>query len=150
MALTRLTKVGGNSLESSLNFTGNIQGSEATFTGVVTASKFVGNIQGSEATIAGVVTATQFVGDGSRLSNLISGIGIQSSGSVIGTDITQLNFIGLGNTFSVSQNTATISIPGSRSITVGLREGSPISFPLTSSSFNIVSRTGFTTINITT
>ena len=50
MALSRITKVGGNSLEDPLNFTGGIVGSGATF--------------------AGVVTATSFVGDGSQLSGV--------------------------------------------------------------------------------
>lgn len=76
-------------------------------------------------------------------------IGIQSAGNTVGSGITQLNFIGVGNTFLVSNNTATISIPGTRSITIALRQGSPLSFPLTASSFNVVSRIGFTTINIT-
>ena len=38
MALTRITKVGGNSLESPLNFTGGINA-----VGVVTATAFVGS-----------------------------------------------------------------------------------------------------------
>ena len=39
-----------------------------------------------------------------------SGVGIQSAGTVIGTGITTLNFIGLGNTFAVTGNTIDISI----------------------------------------
>ncbi len=50
MALSRITKVGGNSLEDPLNLTGGVVGSGATF--------------------AGVVTATSFVGDGSQLSGV--------------------------------------------------------------------------------
>jgi hypothetical protein len=41
-----------------------------------------------------------------------SGVGIQSAGTVIGTGITTLNFIGLGNTFAVNGNTVNISITG--------------------------------------
>lgn len=41
-----------------------------------------------------------------------SGVGIQSGGVVIGTGVTTLNFVGSGNTFAVSGNTATISIAG--------------------------------------
>ena len=41
------------------------------------------------------------------------GVGIQSAGSVIsGVGITQLNFIGAGNTFRVSGGTVDISISG--------------------------------------
>jgi hypothetical protein len=48
-----------------------------------------------------------------------SGVGIQSAGTVIGTGITTLNFIGLGNTFSVSGNRVDISISGSGSAGAG-------------------------------
>lgn len=41
-----------------------------------------------------------------------SGVGIQSAGTVIGTGITTLNFIGLGNTFAVNGNVVDISITG--------------------------------------
>lgn len=40
-------------------------------------------------------------------------LGIQSAGTTVGTGITQLNFVGTGNTFSVSGNTVDISISGS-------------------------------------
>ena len=53
---------------------------------------------------SGVVTATAFHGS--------SQIGIQSAGTQIGAGITQLNFIGAGNTFAVSGTTVAISIAG--------------------------------------
>ena len=53
---------------------------------------------------AGVATATLFSG--------ASQIGIQSAGTQIGAGITQLNFIGAGNTFAVSGTTIDISIAG--------------------------------------
>ena len=53
---------------------------------------------------SGVVTATAFHG--------ASQIGIQSAGTQIGAGITQLNFIGAGNTFAVSGTTVAISIAG--------------------------------------
>ena len=55
---------------------------------------------------AGVATATLFSG--------ASQIGIQSAGTQIGAGITQLNFIGAGNTFAVSGTTVDISIAGGR------------------------------------
>ena len=90
---------------------------------------------------AGVITATTFKGDGdfveldvdghTNLDNvnvagvatfastvnatLFSGasqIGIQSAGTQIGAGITQLNFVGTGNTFAVSGTTVDISIQG--------------------------------------
>ena len=53
---------------------------------------------------AGVVTATLFSGP--------SQIGIQSGGVQIGAGITQLNFIGVGNTFAVNGTTVNVSIAG--------------------------------------
>ena len=41
-----------------------------------------------------------------------SGVGIQSSGTLVGSAITTLNFIGAGNTFSVDGSTVNISIQG--------------------------------------
>jgi len=64
----------------------------------------------------GILTATSFSGFGSGLTGVsttfVSAVGIQSGGTVIGTGITQLNFIGTGNTFSVSGTTVNISIQG--------------------------------------
>ena len=53
---------------------------------------------------SGVVTATAFHG--------ASQVGIQSGGVQIGAGITQLNFIGTGNTFKVNGTTVDISIQG--------------------------------------
>ena len=53
---------------------------------------------------SGVVTATAFHG--------ASQIGIQSGGVQIGAGITQLNFVGTGNTFAVNGTTVDISIQG--------------------------------------
>jgi hypothetical protein len=58
----------------------------------------------------GILTASKFYGDGSALSNVISGVGINSAGSVIGTGVTILNFIGAGNTFSYNPATQTVNV----------------------------------------
>jgi hypothetical protein len=64
----------------------------------------------------GIITASSFSGSGSGLSgvstNFVAAIGIQSAGTVIGAGITQLNFIGTGNTFAVNGTTVNISIAG--------------------------------------
>ena len=56
-------------------------------------------------------------GSGSGLTgvntNFVSAIGIQSAGTAIGVGITQLNFIGVGNTFAVNGTSIDISISGS-------------------------------------
>ena len=83
MALERLTKVDGKGLDSPLNFDGQIDGTQATFAGIVTAT------------------------DG------IQGIGIQSGGVSIYTGVvTALNFVGTGNTFAINGTTVDISISG--------------------------------------
>ena len=56
------------------------------------------------ATFASTVYATLFSG--------ASQIGIQSAGTQIGAGITQLNFVGTGNTFAVNGTTVDISIAG--------------------------------------
>ena len=77
----------------------------------ITKVQLVGNVS-TGASFAGIVSATSFYGDGSNLSNIISGVGIQSGGTTIGTGITTLNFIGAANTINVSGSTAIISING--------------------------------------
>ena len=83
--------------------------------GVITATTFKGDgdfveldVDGhtnlDNVSIAGVATATLFSG--------ASEVGIQSGGVQIGAGITQLNFVGTGNTFAVNGTTVDISIAG--------------------------------------
>ena len=83
--------------------------------GVITATTFKGDgdfveldVDGhtnlDNVSIAGVATATLFSG--------ASEVGIQSGGVQIGAGITQLNFVGTGNTFAVNGTTVDISIQG--------------------------------------
>ena len=93
----------------------NVSGA-ATFTGSVTIGgtltyedvtniDSVGLITARKGIISsGVVTATAFHG--------ASQVGIQSGGVQIGAGITQLNFVGTGNTFAVNGTTVDISIQG--------------------------------------
>ena len=86
-------------------FTGNVTiGGTLTYEDVKNVDS-VGLITARKGIISsGVVTATAFHG--------ASQIGIQSAGTQIGAGITQLNFIGAGNTFAVSGTTVAISIAG--------------------------------------
>jgi len=83
--------------------------------GVITATTFKGDgdfveldVDGhtnlDNVSIAGVATATLFSG--------ASEVGIQSGGVQIGAGITQLNFIGAGNTFAVNGTIVDVSISG--------------------------------------
>ena len=83
---------------------------------------------------AGVATATLFSG--------ASQIGIQSAGTQIGAGITQLNFIGAGNTFAVSGTTVDISIAG------GGGGGSGAGFSTSNAGLHTTSSIGLNTTSI--
>ena len=89
----------------SLTVSGNLSiGGTLTYEDVTNIDS-VGLITARKGIISsGVVTATAFHG--------ASQIGIQSAGTQIGAGITQLNFIGAGNTFAVSGTTVAVSIAG--------------------------------------
>ena len=86
-------------------FTGNVTiGGTLTYEDVTNIDS-VGLITARKGIISsGVVTATAFHG--------ASQVGIQSGGVQIGAGITQLNFVGTGNTFAVNGTTVDISIQG--------------------------------------
>ena len=60
------------------------------------------------------ISGTTVIDDSRNLVNINSGlgVGIQSAGTAIGVGITQLNFVGTGNTFAVNGTTVDISIAG--------------------------------------
>ena len=89
----------------SLTISGNLSiGGTLTYEDVTNIDS-VGLITARKGIISsGVVTATAFHG--------ASQVGIQSGGVQIGAGITQLNFIGTGNTFAVNGTTVDISIQG--------------------------------------
>ena len=99
------TNLDNVSIAGVTTFTGNIGGT-ATFQDIdVDGHTNLDNINvAGVATFANTVNATLFNG--------ASQIGIQSAGTQIGAGITQLNFIGTGNTFAVSGTTLDISIAG--------------------------------------
>ena len=135
MAFTRVVGPGIHSLS-------NIDSHNIHSSGIITATKFDGpfdsltvsgnlsiggtltyedvtNIDsvGMITARAGVnVTGGQISGNGGGLTgvstNFVSAVGIQSAGTVIGVGITQLNFIGVGNTFKVDGTTVDVSIQG--------------------------------------
>jgi len=102
---------------TSLNASGiatasSFSGTNLNLSGIATASSF----SGTNLNLSGIATASSFSGSGSGLTgvstNFVSAIGIQSAGTAIGAGITQLNFIGAGNTFAVDGTTVNISIAG--------------------------------------
>ena len=95
--------------------------------------------------VIGVVSATSYYGDGSNLSNIISGVGINSAGTNIGYGITTLNFVGSGTTIIVDGTTADISAGGAGgegNITIVTRSGVAVTFATEDSTLSILQRTG--------
>ena len=101
----------------------NVSGA-ATFTGSVTIGGTLTYEDVTNIDSVGIITARdgvnvtggQISGNGGGLTgistNFVSAVGIQSAGAVIGVGITQLNFIGVGNTFKVDGTTVDVSIQG--------------------------------------
>lgn len=105
----------------------NIQGTNLNYGGIGTITNLSStSIQATNANVSGIatlgtvkvssgiVTATSgvvtYYGDGSKLSNIITGVGIQSAGNVIGYGVSTLNFIGVGNTFAYNPSTNTVDV----------------------------------------
>ena len=98
----------------------------ANIVGVVTAATFKGDgdfvdidVDGhtnlDNVNVAGVTTFASTVNAATINATLFNGasqIGIQSAGTQIGAGITQLNFVGAGNTFKVTGTTIDVSISG--------------------------------------
>ena len=98
----------------------------ANIVGVVTATTFKGDgdfvdidVDGhtdlDNVSVAGVTTFASTVNAATINATLFNGasqVGIQSGGIQIGAGVTQLNFIGLGNTFAVNGTTVDVSISG--------------------------------------
>lgn len=87
------------------------------------ANGTVTNLTGTAATIgtvkisSGIVTASSgivtYYGDGSKLTNITSGVGIATAGGTVGTGATILDFRGAGiSTVTVTSGIATINITG--------------------------------------
>ena len=126
---------GGVGIAKSLNVAGNLSvGGTLTYEdvqridsiGIVTAGGglYVGRDEGGGTGIgitatpkghiiaAGVVTATQY-NDATGNINRFYGVGIHSAGTIIGTGVTILNFVGTGNTFvDRGGNQVDVSISG--------------------------------------
>ena len=101
-------------------------GAGISIVGVATATTFKGDgdfveldVDGhtnlDNVNVAGVTTFASTVNAATINATLFSGpseVGIQSGGIQIGAGVTQLNFIGVGNTFKVSGTTVDVSISG--------------------------------------
>ena len=103
-----LISVGGVMQNPSDDFT--VSGTTITFTTAPSAGlTFFGVFLGQALSLNTIADGTVTI---SSLKAGTAGVGIQSAGAAIGVGITQLNFIGTGNTFAVSGSSVDVSIAG--------------------------------------
>ena len=113
----------------------NISVNQSTGNVVITGLANTAYVVADTLIVTGVSTLGQVEGISGISTTFVSAVGIQSGGITIGTGITQLNFVGTGNTFKVDGTTVDISIEGggggSGLSTVGVNTGYIFSNPST-------------------
>ena len=103
-----LISVGGVMQNPSDDYT--VSGTTITFTTAPSAGlTFFGVFLGQALSLNTIADGSVTI---SSLKAGTAGVGIQSAGAAIGVGITQLNFIGTGNTFAVSGSSVDVSIAG--------------------------------------
>ena len=129
---------------------GDITGSGTSITGTT----LYGNIGGSTVTLgagatnySGIVSATEYYGSGANLTNVISGVEIQLSGSSVGTSATVLNF-GAGFSTATPVSAGISTIETTRTLTIGVRSGTAVTFSISGGSFNVSARSGNVAIDV--
>ena len=95
----------------------------------------------------GIVSATEYYGSGANLTNVISGVEIQLSGSSVGTSATVLNF-GAGFSTATPVSAGISTIETTRTLTIGVRSGTAVTFSLSGGSFNVSARSGNVAIDV--
>ena len=86
-------------------------------------------------------------GDGGNLTNVISGVEVQLSGTTVGTSATVLNFgVGFSSVTPVRSGISTIET--SRILTLGVRTGAAVTFSISGSSFYFSARSGNVAIDV--
>ena len=133
-----------NTMGGNLTVAGDITGSGTSITGTT----LYGNIGGSTVTLgagatnySGIVSATEYYGSGANLTNVISGVEIQLSGSSVGTSATVLNF-GAGFSTATPVSAGISTIETTRTLTIGVRSGVAVTFSISGGSFNVSNRAG--------
>ena len=92
-------------------------------------------------------TRSTIYGDGGNLTNVISGVEVQLSGTTVGTSATVLNF-GAGFSTATPVSAGISTIETSRLLTIGVRSGAAVTFSITGTSFTVSGRGGNVTINV--
>ena len=97
--------------------------------------------------VGGIVTADSFVGSGANLTDVISGVELKFGGTSVGTAVTAINFSGFSSVTAPVSGLATVT--AAKSLTIGVRVGSAVTFLLTGNTFSIPNRSGGNTeINV--
>ena len=92
-------------------------------------------------------TRSTIYGDGGNLTNVISGVEVQLSGTTVGTSATVLNFgVGFSSVTPVRSGISTIET--SRTLTIGVRSGAAVTFSISGGSFNVSARSGNVAIDV--
>ena len=123
-------------------------------TGIVSTSEYYGDLKGSTQGLgigatnySGIVSATEYYGSGANLTNVISGVEIQLSGSSVGTSATVLNF-GAGFSTATPVSAGISTIETTRTLTIGVRSGTAVTFSISGGSFNVSARSGNVAIDV--
>ena len=103
---------------------------------------------GGRLTVGSSITAEGgFYGSGANLTDVISGVEIKLSGTSVGTSATVLNFsAGFSTATPVSAGISTIET--TRTLTIGVRSGTAVTFSISGGSFNVSGRGGNVAIDV--
>ena len=136
MALTDATRLADFS--SGVGTDGTLSANNINATGIVTAATLK---VGSAVTVSGgIITATSFVGSGADLTGVISGVELEFGGNSVGTAVTNINFVGFSSVTAPVSGLATVTT--SKTLTIGVRVGSAVTFSITGNTFNVSNRAG--------
>ena len=91
--------------------------------------------------------ADTLYGDGGNLTNVISGVEVQLSGTTVGTAATVLNF-GPGFSTATPVSSGISTIETTRTLTIGVRSGAAVTFSISGGSFNVSGRSGNVAIDV--
>ena len=106
-----------------------------------------GTLDDSGINWTGVITATSFSGSGANLTDVISGVEIKLDGTSVGTAATVLNF-GPGFSTATPVSAGISTIETTRTLTLGVRSGTAVTFSISGGSFNVSARSGNVAIDV--
>ena len=103
---------------------------------------------GGHLTVGSSITAEGgFYGSGANLTDVISGVEIKLSGTSVGTAATALNF-GAGFSTATPVSSGISTIETTRTLTIGVRSGTAVTFSISGGSFNVSGRGGNVAIDV--